>query len=404
METQSGKEPCSSFGQTFSSRIPNRRLSCKPPISGATVPGRESGEKARMRHWAETALMLGMGAIFLAVRSPDAFGIDRSKVGIAMPNTAEARWVGDGTGIAKSLEALGYKADLKNAGNIVSEQIAQIEDMIANDDAALVIAPIDDSILAPVLSKAAAAGIKVIAYDRLIRGTTHVDYFATFDNLAVGRLQAQSLLRGLGIPAKPGPFNIELFAGSPNDANARLFRDGAMLILQPLIDSGTPVVRSNEVSMRDIETLRWSADMAHARMDNLLSALYEGPRLDGVLSPNDEISGGIIASLMADGYGRDGMAMPILTGQDCEVTAVKAIIAGRQYSSIFKDTRHLAEVAAQMAVAAITGKPVPVNDAVGYDNGAKMVPAYVLAPVLVDRENIEEKLIRTGYYTKSQID
>ena len=325
-------------------------------------------------------------------------------VGISMPNTVETRWISDGASIAKDLQQLGYGADLRNAENDVAAQIDQIEGMIKDGDRALIIAPVDDSALVPVLAQAAAAGVRVIAYDRLIRKSPSVDGFATFDNFQVGVLQAQSLIRGLGLPSREGPFNIELFAGSPDDGNAHLFFDGAMSVLRPLVEGNILRIPSGEASFRDTATLRWNVDLAHARLDNLLSAYYTTRRLDAVLSPNDEISRGISVSLQSAGYGRVGMTMPIITGQDCEITAVKAIMQGKQYSSVFKDTRKLAAIAAEMAAALLTGRPVPVNDTSHYNNGVKQVPTFVMAPAVVYKENLDELLIRSGYYSVSQID
>ncbi len=329
---------------------------------------------------------------------------DKPVIGIAMPNTAETRWIADGANIVRSLQERGYGSDLRNADNDVVAQISQIESMVANGDQILLIAPIDGFVLGDVLKHAAARGIKVIAYDRLIRGTPNVDYYASFQNVEVGVLQAQSLLRGLGIPPAAGPFNIELFGGSPDDGNAYPFYNGAMSILKPFIDSGKLVVQSRQTAMEDISTPRWNPNVAHARLDNLLAAFYAGRHLDAVLSPNDEISSGILASLESAGYGRGDTRMAVVTGQDCEIPAVKAIIAGEQYSSVFKDTRKLAEVAVDMVAAMLTGTPVPVNDPTGYDNGVKRVPAYLLTPVVVYKDSIEDLLIRSGYYTRSQID
>ena len=141
----------------------------------------------------------------------------------------------------------------------------------------------------------------VVAYDRLIKKTANVDYYTTFDNFGVGVIQANSLLKGLGVPEKKGPFNIELFGGSPDDNNAFFFYDGAMSVLKPYIDSGKLVVRSKQMGMDKVGTLRWDGAVAQARMDNLLSAFYGNARVDAVLSPYDGLSIGILSSLKGVG-------------------------------------------------------------------------------------------------------
>jgi putative multiple sugar transport system substrate-binding protein len=219
----------------------------------------------------------------------------------------------------------------------------------------------------------------------------------------VGVLQANSLLAGLGVDkGKTGPFNIELFGGSPDDNNAFFFYDGAMSVLQPLIDKKVLVVKSGQMGMKVVGTLRWDGAVAQARMDNLLSANYGKARVDAVLSPYDGLSRGIISSLKGVGYGSKDQPMPIVSGQDAELPSVKAIMAGEQYSTVFKDTRNLAKLTATMVDASLAGKEVPVNDTKTYNNGVKVVPSYLLKPVAVDASNWKSALIDTGYYKADQ--
>ncbi|MGH6742330.1 MAG: substrate-binding domain-containing protein, partial [Bradyrhizobium sp.] len=268
----------------------------------------------------------------------------------------------------------------------------------------LVIAAIDGTTLSNALQHAADAGIKVISYDRLIRGSANVDYYATFDNFQVGVQQAQSIEQKLGLKEGKGPFNIELFGGSPDDNNAYFFYNGSMSVLKPYIDSGKLVVVSGQMGMDKVATLRWDGATAQARMDNLLSAYYGKKHVDAVLSPYDGLSIGIISSLKGVGYGSADLPMPVVSGQDAEVPSIKAILRGDQYSTIFKDTRDLAKVAANMVDAALNGKQVEVNDTKTYNNGVKVVPSYLLKPVVVDKGNWEKVLVDSGYYKKSQFD
>jgi putative multiple sugar transport system substrate-binding protein len=329
---------------------------------------------------------------------------EKGTVGIAMPTKSSARWIDDGNNMVKALKEKGYGADLQYAEDDIPNQLSQVENMVTKGVKALVIAAIDGTTLSDVLKQAKAKGVVVIAYDRLIRDTPDVDYYATFDNFQVGVLQAQSIVDKLGLKDGKGPFNIELFGGSPDDNNAYFFYNGSMSVLKPYIDSGKLVVVSGQMGMDKVATLRWDGATAQARMDNLLSAFYGKKRVDAVLSPYDGLSIGIISSLRGVGYGSADQPMPVISGQDAEVPSIKAMLRGEQYSTIFKDTRDLAKVAAAMVDAALNKKEVEVNDTKTYNNGVKVVPSYLLKPVVVDKANWEKVLVDSGYYKKSQFD
>jgi putative multiple sugar transport system substrate-binding protein len=338
----------------------------------------------------------------LAAWVAPAVAADKGTVGIAMPTKSSSRWISDGESMVKAFQAKGYKTDLQFAEDDIPNQLAQIENMITKGVKVLVIAAIDGTTLSDALQKAADKGIKVIAYDRLIRGSKNVDYYATFDNFQVGVLQANSIVEKLGLKQGKGPFNIELFGGSPDDNNAFFFYDGALSVLKPYLDSGKLVVRSKQMGMDKVGTLRWDGAVAQARMDNLLSAFYGKERIDAVLSPYDGLSIGIISSLKGVGYGTPKQPMPMVSGQDAEIPSVKAMIRGEQGSTVFKDTRELAKVTAEMVDALLSGKTVQVNDTKTYNNGVKVVPSYLLKPVSVDITNWKQVLIGSGYYKESQ--
>ena len=332
------------------------------------------------------------------------FAQDKGTIGIAMPTKSSARWIGDGDAMVKQFTEAGYGTDLQYAEDDIPNQLAQIENMITKGVKVLVIAAIDGTTLSNALDNAAASGIKVIAYDRLIRDSGSVDYYATFDNFKVGVQQATSLVDGLKerFPDVK-PWNVELFGGSPDDNNAFFFYDGGMSVLQPMIDSGDIVIGSGQVGMDTVGTLRWAADVAQSRMDNLLSANYSDKVVHGVLSPYDGLSIGILSSLKGVGYGTGDLKMPIVTGQDAEIPSVKSMIAGEQYSTVFKDTRTLAGVTVKMVDALLTGSEPEINDTKTYDNGVKVVPSYLLEPVSVNLGTYEEVLVGSGYYTADQI-
>ncbi|WOH48568.1 multiple monosaccharide ABC transporter substrate-binding protein [Bradyrhizobium sp. sBnM-33] len=351
-----------------------------------------------------TLSAVALAATMAATAVTGAFAQSKGTVGIAMPTKSSARWIDDGNNIVKILKERGYGTDLQYAEDDIPNQLSQVENMVTKGAKVLVIAAIDGTTLSDVLKQAKAKGIIVIAYDRLIRDTPNVDYYATFDNFQVGVLQAQSIEQGLGLKEGKGPFNIELFGGSPDDNNAYFFYNGSMSVLQPYSDSGKLVIGSGQKGMDKVSTLRWDGATAQARMDNLLSAFYGRKRVDAVLSPYDGLSIGILSSLKGVGYGSGNMPMPIVTGQDAEVPSIKSMLRGEQYSTIFKDTRDLARVTADMVDAALSGKEVTVNDTKTYNNGVKVVPSYLLKPVVVDKSNWEKVLIASGYYKRSQID
>lgn len=325
------------------------------------------------------------------------------KVGISMPTKSSERWVSDGANMVKEFEKLGYKTDLQYAEDVIENQVAQIENMITKGVNLLVIAPIDGESLTDVLKKANSAKIEVIAYDRLIKKSEFVSYYATFDNFKVGVLQASYIEKKLGLKEGKGPFNIELFAGSPDDNNAHFFFDGAISVLKPYLDSGKLVVKSKQTGFEQVATLRWDGSVAQSRMDNLLSKNYASEKVDAVLSPYDGISIGILSSLKGVGYGTASKALPVITGQDAELASVKSIISGEQTQTVFKDTRELAKKAVAIADSVLKGTKAEVNDTKTYNNGVKVVPSYLLEPVSVDVSNYESILVGSGYYTKDKL-
>ncbi|WP_374947021.1 multiple monosaccharide ABC transporter substrate-binding protein [Agreia sp.] len=339
-------------------------------------------------------------------------GGDGGLIGVAMPTKSSERWIQDGDAVKSQLEDAGFTVDLQYAEDDIPTQVSQIENMITKGAKALIVASIDGTTLTSVLQDAADADIPVIAYDRLIRDTENVDYYASFDNFKVGQQQAWSMLNGLGLTeldgtpiegAPAGPFTIELFAGSPDDNNATFFFDGAMEEIQPLIDSGVLVVGSGQTDFEQVATLRWDGEVAQSRMEDILTSTYsDGTKVNGVLSPYDGLSRGIISALTDAGY-TVGAEWPTISGQDAELDSVKAINSGEQYATIFKDTRELAKVAVDMATAILNDEKPEVNNTEDYDNGSKVVPSYLLESQIVVKDNITEVLVDSGYWTEDEI-
>lgn len=351
-------------------------------------------------------MVVGMGCSSTKTEGSDtkSGGASDSLIGVAMPTQSLQRWNQDGSNMKSELEAKGYNVDLQYANNDVNTQVQQVENMITKGCDILVVAAIDGSALTDVLSKAADNDIKVIAYDRLIMQSENVDYYATFDNFKVGVIQGEYIADKLDLENAAGPFNIELFAGAPDDNNAKFFFEGAMSVLQQYIDNGKLVVPSGQVKFTEVATQSWDSAKAQARMDNIITANYSnGTKLDAVLSSNDSVAIGIVASLQNAGYGTADKPYPILTGQDCDKPNVIAMVNGQQSMSVFKDTRTLAAKVVEMVDALVEGKEAEVNDTETYNNGVKVVPSFLCDPVTVTTENYEAMLIESGYYQASDI-
>ncbi|WP_428638616.1 multiple monosaccharide ABC transporter substrate-binding protein [Schaalia sp.] len=357
----------------------------------------------------------GAGSTTDAAASGAAGSGEGIKVGVAMPTQTSERWIADGNAVKEGLEKAGYVVDLQYANDDIPTQTQQIDQMITNGAKILVIASIDGTALSSQLDAAGAANIPVVSYDRLIRDNENVDFYVSFDNYKVGVAQAKALLFGLGLTDKDGnkaadapkgPLNIELFAGSPDDNNAGFFFNGAMDTLKPFIEDGTLVVKSGQTAFDQAATLRWSQEAAQKRMEDILTSTYGGGSepLAGVLSPFDGISRGIITALQGAGYGptiADGL--PVVTGQDAEIASIKLINDGVQQSTIFKDTRLLAEQAVKTVKAIGSGSEPEANDTETYDNGMKVVPSFLLEVQTILKDNIESDIIGSGYYTADEV-
>ncbi len=306
-------------------------------------------------------------------------------IGVSLPQKTSENWVLAEDLFKTDLAAAGFEADVQFANGGVSEQQNQIQAMVTKGAKVIVVGAIDGSQLGSQLEAAAESGAVVIAYDRLVKNTEAVDYYVAYDNFEVGVLQGNALLEGMAAETPEGPYNIELFAGSPDDANAQVFFDGAMSVLQPKIDDGTLVVASGQTDFNQVVTQGWEAGNAQSRMDTLLTSSYADKELHGVLSPNDTLARAIITSVKAA-----GKTVPVVTGQDSEVESVKSIMADEQYSTINKDTRNLVAETIEMVQALQEGEEPTVNDTESYENGVKVVPANLLPPQIVTKENAAE--------------
>ena len=368
----------------------------------------------RTKHVSTLFLTLGLAAGLAACAPAGSNTADgegdaaECNVGISMPTRSLERWINDGEGLKEKLEAKDCTVDLQYAEDETDQQISQIQNQVAGGAKILVVAAIDGETLGPTLESAKEQDVTVIAYDRLINGTDAVDYYATFDNYKVGQLQGEFIEEELALASGEGPYNLEPFAGSPDDNNAAFFFAGAWDVLLPYVESGQLVVPSGKspASNEDwtsIGILGWKSADAQSEMDNRLQSFYTGgDKVDVVLSPNDSLALGIESSLQSAGY-TPGTDWPVITGQDADVANVKAMLDDRQSMTVWKDTRELGTQVDTMIDAIVAGNEVEVNDTESYDNGIKVVPTYILEPQVVVKEDVQPVLVDSGFVTAEDV-
>ena len=306
-------------------------------------------------------------------------------IGVAMPQKTSENWVQAEKRFRNGLENAGYRYDVQFANGGVAEQQSQIQTMIAKGAKCLVIGAIDGAQLGSQIREAKEAGAVVIAYDRLLTNTDAVDYYVAYDNFKIGVLQGEALVDGLkkrkGIP----PWTVELIAGSPDDSNSQRFFDGAMSVLQPLIDAGTIMVQSGQTKFSQASTQGWKTENAQKRMDTILAGTYRNKNIDGILAPNDSLARAAMTAVRA--AGKD---LPVVTGLDSELESVKSILRGEQYCTIKNDSQKLVDATIGMVDAVCKGQPPEINDTESYYNGVKVVPARLLEPLVVTLDNIHK--------------
>lgn len=315
--------------------------------------------------------------------SAEGFAADAT-IGVSLPWLGTQNWKEADTLFQSELEAAGFNPIVQAADNKVPQQQQQIEAMIEQGAKVIVVGPIDGTQLGSVLEKAAAEGIYIIGYDRMVENTEAVDGVVQFGSIRTGELQGQALLDGLAAEKGEPPYNIELFAGGPADPNAKLFFDGAMTVLQPKIDDGTLVVVSGQLDFTQAATQDWDNGKAQSRMDSILAGNYADKEIQGVLSPNDGIARAIITSAE-----QAGQAIPVVSGLDAENESIVWIAQGKQYSTVAKPTQDLVAQTISIIKSLQEGKGMPTPTEM-VDNGVKEVGVYALEPVVVTQANLEE--------------
>jgi len=291
-------------------------------------------------------------------------------------------------------------------------QNQQISGFLTQGAKALIIGNINDGVGAAVADAKRENAI-VVAYDRIIQGTDDYEYFITFNNYKVGTLQGQSIVAGLHLDAASEPKFITLFAGSPTDANANFFFQGAMDVLLPYIEKGALTVvgpfpkHYSESAFQQIATENWMPTIAKARMEALLIGAAANVTLDAVLAPNDTLARAIIEACKADA--KYQTKLPVISGQDAEFDSALSIKNGEQYSTVFKDTAKLAEAAVLLVDQLLKGQAVNIPGTVLAEGdlreigatGTGYVKTLLLDPVLVTRDNLQVP-VNAGFYTDAE--
>jgi putative multiple sugar transport system substrate-binding protein len=336
-------------------------------------------------------------------------------IGIAMPETHVQRWVKDGNSLKTEAEKRGYRAEVQWGNADQNQQNQQIQSFLTQGAKALVIGNINDGV-GSVVAEAKRDGVHVIAYDRIIQGTSDYGYFITFNNYKVGTLQGTSIKDALNLDAATtaAPKQITLFAGSPTDANANFFFQGAMDVLNPYIDKGVlkvvgpyPKHYTDTANFQRIATENWQAPIAKTRMENLLNNDARNVVLDAVLAPNDTLARAILEACKADAKYRT--KLPAVSGQDAEFDSMMSIKNGEQTSTVFKDTAKLAEAAIILADQLLKGQPINVPGTVMAagatteiaNTGKGYVTTFLLDPILVTKSNLNVP-VAAGFYEAAQ--
>ncbi len=310
-------------------------------------------------------------------------GSEKSKltIGFSLGTRREERWLRDQELFTKDVKELGGTVNIKFSNNDSGLQMSQAENLIMQGVDILVVVPTDGKAAAGIVAMAHHEGIKVIAYDRLIMNCD-LDFYISFDNVMVGELQAKSILSVVD----KGDFAY--IGGSPNDNNAFLVKQGTFNVLRPKIDNGDIRIVLDKFSED------WRPDKAY---ENLNAYLEKNKHIDAVICANDGTAFGAIQALRK--YGLAGK-VPV-SGQDAELPACQRIVQGLQTVTVYKPIRILAKKAAQIAIAIAQGKKVAANKMI--DNGAIKVPSYLIKPIAVTKENIDDTVIKDGFHSREDV-
>lgn len=323
-------------------------------------------------------------------------------IAAALPSTGNARFVTDDGVFKDYCTENGYKYVSQFAESDVAKQVQQIETFISQGVDAIICCPVDGQGVSAAVKKAMDAGIAVVSFDRMVMDT-EIDYYATFDNLGVGRADGQYIVDKFDLDNTDETYTLEIFTGDVGDNNALLTYEGAMEVLQPYIDEGKLVVKSGQTKYEQVTTVDWDSGNAQERMETILATYYKDEPLDAVCTTYANLAIGAITACKSAGYGTADKPLPITTGQDAEIAACKSILAGELTMSILKDDRVLCPIAVDMCIAAINGEDYPVNDTTTYDNGTGPLKTYLGEITVFDASNIQEVVIDSGVLSEEDL-
>jgi len=308
-------------------------------------------------------------------------------IGLLLPEDQTARYEDfDRPLIEKKIEELapGTKVIYNNAKQDATTQQQQVDTMITQEVDALILDAVDYKSIASGVKAADDAGIPVVAYDRLAEGP--ISGYTSFDNNKVGQVQAESLLEALGDGAKDG--EVVMLNGSVTDPNAAMFKEGAHSVLDGKVNVG-----------KEYDVKEWKAENANSDMKGAISSVGKD-KIIGVYAANDGMAGGAITALKA----ADFDPLPPVTGQDAELAGVQRIVTGEQYMSVYKPYKPEADAAAEMAVKLARGEKVDsVATGTVDSESEKGVPAVLIDPIALTKDNIEETVVKDGLWKIEEI-
>lgn len=313
---------------------------------------------------------------------------DGFKIGLLLPESKTTRYeTFDRPYIEQKLKELCPKCEVlyQNADQDTTKQVAQAESMLTQDVKVLILDAVDAKAAEGIVNNAKGRNVPVVAYDRLASGP--VDYYVSFDNQQVGKVQGESLVAALSAGGDPKRGQVVMINGSPTDPNAADFKAGAHSVLDSAVNIG-----------KEYDTPDWSPDKAQQEMEQAITALGKD-KIIGVYAANDGTAGGAIAAMKGSGFS----TIPFITGQDAELAAIQRIIAGEQGMTVYKAIKPEAEIAAEMAIAAATGQQYTGQETVTKNNGSKDVTSVLLAPIAVTKDNVKDTVIKDGFYTPAQV-
>ncbi len=326
------------------------------------------------------ALLLLFGAVLTGCGTVSS---NNKNVAICFPNTTPS-WERNGRALNDQLVADGFTVDMQ-ISSTSEQQVSQVAEALKKKPNCIVIGAIDSSAFVEVLEAAKTSQIPVIAFDRIIFNTDAVTYYASYDNDAVGEAQGLYFEAALDLKNGGGPYNIEFFAGGPTDNNAHIFLKNVLEILDPYMKKGQLVCRSNQTDFDTVAVKDWYAENARPRIKELLEKYYNGETLHAVIAPNDEIAG-----IILDEFKKAGRPLPLISGLDADPSALDRIRIKEQTFTVAKDPERLTAKCFRMIKAVVEGVQPDINDVTTYDNGVKIVPAYLCTPMIIDSTNIAQ--------------